>query len=582
MENFLFTISSILLIVISVVLFWRERAFRIRAHNYEVNMRRKMYEIAISKDLGEKIGYSFDIERVIDVVTGSLHQFIEYTTVSYMLLEKENVSFKIRLERSVAKSFICEVRERMKTSLEILLAKEINDQDIEERVSGVIVLEDEPHKIGSFFNIPLIIDEKVVGLLTVAHTKEGLYKEEDITILYKIVAQASQSVTKLGQVVKTEQLKLKAIMESLIDGVIMTDRKYKVLMVNPAAKKYLNFKDRSNIDFFKLVNSLEGHFDLRAKMEESVTFDKIITERNVLIQERFFQIVIAPVKGESHIIQDQILGCVVVFHDTTKERESEKLKEEFTSLIVHELRGPLGIVKQIGEVMHGESIRADKKTYNEYVKLIFNSSSQMLELVNELLDISKIESGKFAISSRTSELKELLERRVEFSSTMVKDKNIKLTAKISDDIPFKLEFDPMRIEQTLNNLLSNAVKHTDPGGQVEVQSFVHKKEEKISKEAEKNGIKWFITEKEDEIFYNIHDCVVVGVTDSGKGISRPNLKTTLGTLNKATIITQNKQGKKSTGLGLVIVKGIIEAHGGIVGVDSKEGEGSTFYFTINI
>ena len=117
------------------------------------------------------------------------------------------------------------------------------------------------------------------------------------------------------------------------------------------------------------------------------------------------------------------------------------------------------------------------KNIKRPVKLIFNSSSQMLELVNELLDISKIESGKFAISSRTSELKELLERRVEFSSTMVKDKNIKLTAKISDDIPFKLEFDPMRIEQTLNNLLSNAVKHTDPGGQVEVQSFVHKKED---------------------------------------------------------------------------------------------------------
>ncbi len=583
MENFLFIISSILLIIFSVILFWREHSFRVYAHNYEANMRRKMYEIAISKDLGEKIGYSFDIKRVIDVVTGSLHQFIEYATVSYMLIEEENVSFNVRLEKAVDKNFIYEVRERMKTSLETLLAKEINDQDIKEKVSGVIVLEDESHKIGSFFNIPLVIDEKVVGLLTVAHIKKGLYKEEDITILYKIVAQASQSVTKLGQVVKTEQLKLKAIMENLIDGVVMTDRKYKVLMTNPAAKKYLNFETHSDVNFFELINSLglEGHFDLRAKLEESINFDKIITERNVLIQEKFFQIVISPVKGESHIAPDQILGCVIVFHDTTKERESEKLKEEFTSLIVHELRSPLGIIKQIGEVMHGESIRTDKKRYDEYIKLIFNSSSQMLELVNELLDVSKIESGEFFISSRPSELKKLLEKRVKFSATMVKDKNIKLTAKIADDIPLKLEFDPMRIEQILNNLLSNAVKYTDSGGQIEVQAFVHKRGEKISRETEENGIKWFVVE-EDEIFDNMRDCVVVGITDSGKGISKSNLKKIFAKFNKEDIVTQNKQGKRSTGLGLVIVKGIIKAHKGIVGVGSKEGEGSTFYFTINL
>jgi len=582
MEKIFFATSVVFLITICIVLFWRERSFCARARNYEENMRRKMYELAVLKDLSKKIGSSFDVERIIDVVTGSLHQFIEHTSVSYMLLEKEGVSFKIYLEKSVDKNFIHEVRGRMKTSLEALLVKEINDQEIEERVSGAIVIEEKPNKIGSFFNIPLVIDEKVVGLLTIADTKEGQYKEEDITILYKIVAQASQSVTKLEQLVKTEQLKLGAIVESLIDGVIMTDREYKVLMVNPAAKKYLGLEKTLDIDFFKLVNSFEDHFDIRSKLEESIAFDKIITERDVLINERFFQIVVAPVKGESHIVEDQILGCVVVFHDITKEKESEKFKEDFNSLIVHELRGPLGTIKKIGEVMHGERIREDKTTYDEYIKIVFDSSSQMLELVDELLDISRIESGRFALSSRTSEIKEIIEGRVVFFSTLAKDKEIKLVSKVSENVPLEIKFDPLRIEQALNNLLSNAVKYTNPQGSIEIQAFLHKKGEEISKEAEVNGVKWFITEKEDEVFLNILDCVVVGVTDSGEGISEENLKRMFVKFNKEEILMQNKSGKKSTGLGLAVVRGIIKAHGGIVGVDSREGEGSTFYFTINI
>ena len=237
MENVLLIIIGILVIAASVVIFWREYVFRIKTHAKEVDTRRKVYELAILKELGGKIGYTLDVEKMVDIITGSLQQFIEYATVSYMLLEPNKIIFKIDLECSVSKNFIKEVRGHMKRSLEALLGRKVLDKEIEERDVGVLTLENAPDEVRSYFNIPLVIDEKVVGLLTVAHSRAGLYKEEDMTILYKIVAQASQAITKLEQVVKTEQAKLSAMVESLTDGVIMTDREYRVIIVNSAAKK---------------------------------------------------------------------------------------------------------------------------------------------------------------------------------------------------------------------------------------------------------------------------------------------------------------------------------------------------------
>lgn len=581
MEDILL-ISIVALVVASgTTLFWRERLFRVHARAEEKNTKRKEYELAVLKELGDRIGYTLDAEKIVDLVAGSLRQFIDYTTVSYMLIEKDKVIFKTHVEKPVAKRFIQNVRTQMSQALEALIDKKVEEGEIEEHLSGAIVNENVSEEMRSYFNIPLVIDEKVVGLLTVAHTVSGGYKEEDMTILYKIVAQASQAVTKLEQVVKTEQAKLGALVESLPDGVIMADREYHVAVVNPTAKKYLGLEDDPKVDIFDCMDMLEGIFDIRKTLEECIVRDEVVVVEDVEIRGRSFQIVATPVKGSSHILKGQILGGVVVFHDLTRIKEAEKMKEEFTSVMIHELRGPLDGIKKMAEFMHEEDVRKNVDMYTQYVRMIFESSSQMLELVNDLLDVARIEAGKLTLSPRASKLKQIILERVSFFAMAAENKNISMEIRCVDEISENLEFDQIRVEQVLNNLLSNAIKYNHEGGEVFVDAFLHKEGEVLSAEAKEAGVDWFVGKKEDKKFKELKDCVVVAVTDTGEGMDAAGLKRLFSKFDKDDIVSQKGREIKSLGIGLVIVKGIVEAHGGIVGAASQKDEGSTFFFTIN-
>jgi len=163
----------------------------------EEDISRRMYELSILKEIGDRVGYSLDVQQIIDVIINTLGQLIDYSAVSYMLFGQEKIIFKIHLEKSVHRGFIDDIKGRMLGSLSALLDREFSEKNIKEIISGAIIINELNEPVRSFFNIPLVIDEKVVGVLTIADTKSGLYKEEEMTILYKIIQQASKAVTSL-------------------------------------------------------------------------------------------------------------------------------------------------------------------------------------------------------------------------------------------------------------------------------------------------------------------------------------------------------------------------------------------------
>jgi len=228
--------------------------------------------------------------------------------------------------------------------------------------------------------------------------------------------------------------------------------------------------------------------------------------------------------------------------------------------------------------MRSSKILEDKQASSEYVSMLYESSSSMLDLVNDLLDVAKLEAGKFSVEKSSVDIKEILSERMKFFEATARDAGINMNLIVAEGVPNSVSVDAKRITQVLNNLFSNALIYTLKGGTVTAICFLHKKGQTISDEALAVSAPW-VSDSMSLDTTILPDSVVVAVTDTGEGITSENIEKLFNKFTQFASSTRDSE-HKGTGLGLVIVKGIIDAHGGVVGVGSKLKSGSTFYFTI--
>jgi len=526
----------------------------------------KIYETSILNALSEKIGYSLGVQNMAEIIIKYLDEIIDYDTVSYIIPLPSKIVFRIYVKNPVYRRFINDMKEKMLNFSASFLKSDFKNLEAEEAIWGNILDGELEEGVGSFFCVPLKIGEKIEGFLCAATRKVNFYKEKEMNIVNNIVEQATQAIAKLQEVIESEKSKLNAMVASMADGVVMIDMDYKIIVANPAARRVLNVEEKKDLLLSELVERLKEKIDLKDKIEESIRLEKVFVSEEISLSGGFFHIIISPVKDRW-----KMLGCVAVFRDITREKEVARMKESFTSMIVHELRSPLDSIKKMIELMRTSKI---KKTEQEkYFQMMYSSSSDMLELINNLLNIAKIEADKFEIIKQPSDIKKIIESRISFFDIAAKDAKIKLTSQFGDDIPTDISFDPGTISQVLNNLISNAIKFNKEGGEIVVQALFHKKERNFLEEAEKAGIKWFIKEE----IKSLPDCLFVAVTDTGPGIPKDQIDKLFSKFSQVKTIFVKKEG---SGLGLAIVKSIVESHGGIAGVASEEGRGATFYFTI--
>lgn len=527
----------------------RERKYLRAEAGQSLELQQKIYQAQVLKEISERIGYSLDTNKIVDIITSSLGNLLAYDTVAYMVIEDTGRAiFRCQVENTVNHEFIEQVKEKMFSSYGAILNREIKPTSIDESITGNILDDNLRVKVGSFFNLPVVISNRLVGLINVASVETGRYGEEQASILYAIINQAATAVSKLQAVLESEKGKLSAVIYSLTDGVIMVDTANQLLVSNPVIKNILNINSDKPVTMFDIVDSLAGKVDVRTKIEQALKEDKPIFVPEVMLKDKALELTISPVKDN----QNQQIGASVLFHDVTTEKALEKLRQEFTAMMVHELRAPLTAVRWSSESLVKNLSAAqgvDPTKVKDTMVTIETASNNMLELVNDLLDVAKIEAGKFELNVQEYDLVTVMQEQAKTFRPQAEQKHLALNVTAPDK--YMLKFDRVRISQVLGNLISNAIKYTDSG--------------EIGLNLQINA--------QDKV-------AVIAIKDTGIGVAREDL----GQLfSKFKQLRGTDHARKGTGLGLVVSKGIVEAHGGKIWAESAgENLGSTFYFSLPI
>lgn len=515
------------------------------AEKRERELKRRVLELQLLRSLGERAGYSLDFRKILEVVTDSLEGIVEFSTASYMLLGAEGrVISRIHVEEPVCRAFLDQVRLQMLQAFSTMLGRKIEDLLVDETLSGTALDDRLNLTVGSFFNLPIVIGGQIIGLVNVSSPVRDLYADEETAILYTILNQVSSQATKLYQVVENEKRKLSAMIASLSDGVVMVDPRLHTLVCNRAARALFNLD--GEFDLGEILPVLGKEVDLKAALKSALQQQNLVNLQEIEIGERAIQIDVEPVKDKF----GYLLGAVIIFHDVTAQKQLETLRENFTAMMVHELRTPLTTISYGANMLLQDLPKLSVSDIQGNIDVIKSTAADMLGLVNDLLDVARIDAGKFEVVKKEESLRSLLEEKAVVFKSLIDGKKLKLTVKVDPDLPQTFPFDRRRLGQTLDNLLSNAIKYTDAG--------------------------------EVNIKVQVKDSLAqVAVSDSGDGIKKEDLPKLF---SKFEQLGKGKTGeRKGTGLGLVIAKGIVEAHGGQIWATSAGlGKGTTFTFTLPI
>ncbi|MBY0122546.1 ATP-binding protein [Bacillus sp. S/N-304-OC-R1] len=331
-----------------------------------------------------------------------------------------------------------------------------------------------------------------------------------------------------------EKEQLASILSGMADGVITFNKDGTILITNPPADRFLNSwyyeQGETNNDIAAVPTKVMELFQLAVSTEKEQVGE-------ISIQGRFWVMIVSPLYSNKYI-----RGAVAVIRDMTEERQLDKLRQDFIANVSHELRTPIAMMQGYSEAIVDDIAGTDEEK-KEMASVIYDESLRMGRLVNELLDLARMEAGHVQLTMEVVEVHSFLQKIVRKFQGLAKEKEIYLTLQLSEQMD-QFIFDPDGMEQVLTNLIDNAIRHTPNLGKV------------------------IVSERNDD------RGLYIEVEDSGSGIPEEDLPFVFERFYKAD--KARTRGRSGTGLGLAIAKNIINAHKGQISVKSKIGQGTTF------
>jgi PAS domain S-box-containing protein len=342
-----------------------------------------------------------------------------------------------------------------------------------------------------------------------------------------------------------EKNKTEIILRNIADGVLVLDPEGRIALVNRTAEEWLGFDEQKMLQkhFQECVKNRTLAALLHETLKEKTNSSAELVLKSVdSRQDRILTATATRVMNR----EGRSIGVVTVIRDVTREREAERIKTELVSMVAHELKSPLTSIFGFCELLM-ESVGQKQKAF-EYARVIQGEASRLTDFINKFLSLSRLESGKIKIKTEPFDLRLTIEKTIALSKAQADQKDIVMILQSPDPIPLVVG-DPELIEQVLMNLIGNAVKYSPQRSKIGIEVKTGNKE------------------------------IWVDVIDNGYGIPKEALPKIFDKFFRVSELKED-EGIEGSGLGLALVKEIVEKHGGFIKVKSKLGVGSIFSFSL--
>ena len=351
---------------------------------------------------------------------------------------------------------------------------------------------------------------------------------------------------------KSAKAKDEAVLSSIADGLIVTGKDGDIVFVNSAFEQILGWtkSEVTGKELSQLIPMLDE--EDKPVSKENRLISKALLNKTLTSSDYWYQrkdgrkfpvyITVAPI-----VVDGQNIGAVEVFRDITEAKQIDQAKTEFVSLASHQLRTPLSTINWYAEMLLAGDAGPINEEQKKYLNEVYRGNQRMVELVNSLLNVSRLELGTFVVEPEETNIVDLMKSVVDEQMPQVKNRKHELKTDYDKTIE-SISADPKLLRMVFQNLVSNAVKYTPVGGKIEVS-------------LKSNG-----------------KMIDIKVKDSGVGIPQEEKSKIFTKLFRATNVRQSDTD--GTGLGLYIVKSVIEQSGGTINFESEESKGTTFHVSL--
>ena len=543
--------------------------------------------------IGKRFVAAIDRFQVHRALLATLQDLYHFSACS-ILLEGDPVELTFELSiipmHPLSEAFIQAMMERIARAAEVIDFPRVTAEELalmayldapDELAVSDSSTTSEVTDIGDFLNIPLTVENRIIGMLSLFDEREGSFDTELLQLTTMIADYAAVALENvrlrdreraLWRDAEVERQRLELIINSMAEGLLITNAEGAITSLNNSARHLLSQARLPLEETSTPLRRLAAHNELRWLSDLADIIDRALAGGIIMNHELLadasdegvpltLSISAAPLYDSRQLQQTRMLGVVAVLNDITSHKQIEKLKDEFVSIVSHELRTPLTTIKgyaqhlirrierrlrSISLTQPANVVAELPESYDLRSLNIVQSQTEHLErLVNDLLDLSRVQWGELHLQYSSFYLADVLAESVRQAQVSAEEHTIFLDIEAQDS---KLVADKSRIGQVVGNILDNAIKFSPQGKQVTVML------------------------KEQGHEY------LVSISDRGIGVS-PDFFDHIFERFYRVRNTASRQ-YSGIGMGLYIAKAILEAHGGRIWLSSHQGMGSTFYFTL--